>query len=228
LGGYHGLIQEFPCREALGCFLRQQLSSLVADLLELEVLRLIAGGQACCRNGYQREQQLPLACGSIGLRRPRLRGARGPSGEFLRRMRSRKSFHQVPSLLLLGLARREMSALRAYLEVEPALWGAAEKRFWQRLDVWRAQNLGSLVQHCLVLEGLDFGPDNPQLLVALIIDCQGLARVLDVRPGDAGSGQPWSELCASLKQRAIPAPILIKGAPEAARTHWPTATPLEI
>lgn len=227
-GGYLGLIQEFPCCEALGSFVCQQLASLVADLLELESLRLITGGDACCRNGYQQEQQLPLACGTIALRRPRLRGAGGPLGGLLRRLRSRKSFHEVPSLLLLGLARREMGGLRSYLEMEPALWEAAEERFWQRLERWRAENLGSLVQHCLVLEGLDFGPDNPQLLVALIIDRQGLAQVLDVRPGNANSSQQWSELCASLKQRAIPAPILIKGAPEVARSHWPAATALEI
>ena len=227
-GGYHGLIQDFPCCEALGSFLCQQISSLVADLLELESLRLIAAGDASCRNGYQQEQTLPLACGTLTLRRPRLRGAGGPLGEFLRRMRSRKSFHQVPSMFLLGLARREMEGLRSYLGVDPSLWKAAEERLWQRLERWRVENLGSLVQHCLVLEGLDFGPDNPQLLVALIIDRQGLAQVLDVRPGDANSSQQWSDLCASLKQRAIPPPILIKGAPEAARSHWPAATALEV
>ncbi|MBX3172176.1 MAG: transposase [Candidatus Eremiobacteraeota bacterium] len=227
-GGYHGLVQEFPCCDALGSFLRQQLSALILDLLELESLRLIAGGKAVCRNGYQQEQQLRLACGTLSLRRPRLRGAHTSPGDFLRVMRSRKSFHQLPYLFLLGLARREMGALQSYLGIEPDLWRAGEERFWARLTAWRTENLGALVQHCLILERLDFGPDHPQLLVALSIGPDGSARVIDARPGDASSSQQWSELCRTLKQRAIPAPILVKGAAEAALSHWPQATALEV
>lgn len=227
-GGYHGLVQEFPCYEALGSFLCRQLSIFVMDLLELESQQLIADGKALCRNGYQQGQQVRLACGTLSLRRPRLRSAHTPPGNFLRVMRSRKGFHQVPSSFLLGLARREMGDLRELLQVEAELWRKAEARFGQHLDQWRAENLDSLVQHCLVLERLEFGPDHPQLLVALVIDRQGLAQVLDVRPGDASSSQQWSELCSSLKRRAIPAPILVKGAPEVARSHWPQAVALEI
>ena len=226
--GYHGLVERFPCSEALGIFLRQQLSSLLVDLLELESSRLIAGGQATCRNGYQQEQQLPLACGGLTLRRPRLRGALQAPGEFLKVMRSRKSFHHLPYLFLLGLARRDMRELRDHLRVNVDLWRMAEELFWPRLDGWRAANLSSLVQHCLVLERLDFGPDHPQLLVALTIDRQGMAQVLDARPGDAASSREWSELCQSLKQRALPAPVLVKGVAEVAQSHWPQATALEV
>lgn len=227
-GGYHGLVREFPCRDALGSFLGRQLSAFILDLLELESSSLIAGGQALCRNGYQQEQQLRLACGALSLRRPRLRGSRTAPGAFLRGMRSRKSFHQLPYLFLLGLARRELGALQGYLEVEPDLWQMGEKRFWLRLQGWRTENLGRLKQHCLVLERLDFGPDHPQLLVGLSIGPDGVARVIDVRPGDASSSQEWSEFCRTLKQRSIPAPILIKGAGEAARSHWPEAVALEV
>ena len=226
--GYHGLVQQFPCSEALGNFLRQHLSAFLIDLLELESSRLIAEGCATCRNGYQQEQQLRLACGALSLRKPRLRGALQAPGDFLKVMRSRKSFHHVPYLFLLGLARREMGQLRDYLQVEPELWRAAEEPFWPRLDGWRAANLSSLVQHCLVLERLDFGPDNPQLLVALTIDREGVAQVLDARPGDAASTREWSELCNSLKERSLPAPIVIKGVAEVARAHWPQATALEV
>lgn len=227
-GGYHGLVQEFPCCDALGAFLRRELSALLLDLLESESLSLIASGQAVCRNGYQAEQQIRLACGTLSLRRPRLRGAQSTPGDFLRLMRSRKSFHQVPYLFLLGLARRDLGSLQNYLSLDPILWQAAEERFWLRLQGWRAENLDSLVQHCLLLERLDFGPDNPQLLVALSIGPDGVARVIDARPGDASSSQAWFELCRMLKQRAIPAPILVKGAAEAARRHWPQATALEV
>lgn len=226
-GGYHGLVQEFPCCDAVGGFVRQQLSSLILDLLELESSNLIADGLAVCRNGYQKEQQIRLACGSLSLRRPRLRGAPAV-GDFLRGMRSRKGFHEIPYLFLLGLARRDMGVLGNYLGVEAALWRLGEERFWTRLQGWRTENLGALVQHCLILEQLDFGPDHPQLLVALSIDRHGSARVIDARPGDATSGQEWSDLCRTLKQRSIPAPILVKGAAEAARTHWPGATALEV
>ncbi|MBN9416564.1 MAG: hypothetical protein J0I12_14060 [Candidatus Eremiobacteraeota bacterium] len=221
-------MQQFPCSEALGSFLRQHLSTFLVDLLEAESCRLIALGCATCRNGYQQEQQLRLACGALSLRRPRLRGAQQAPGEFLKLMRSRKSFHHVPYLFLSGLARREMGELRTYLQVDPDLWRSAEEPFWPRLDGWRAANLSSLVQHCLVLERLDFGPDHPQLLVALTIDREGTAQVLDARPGDAASSREWSELCHSLKERALPAPILVKGAAEVARSHWPQATPLEV
>lgn len=225
--GYHELVRRFPCCEALGSFLRQHLSSLLVELLESESSRLIATGHATCRNGYQKEQQLRLACGSLSLRRPRLRGAHQAPGDFLKVMRSRKGFHHVPYLFLLGLARRDMAELRDYLRVDFPLWTTAEAPFWPRLDGWRGANLSSLAQHCLVLEGLDFGPDHPQLLVALTIDRAGVAQVLDARPGDAASTREWSELCQSLKERSLPAPILVKGVAAVARSYWPQVTALE-
>lgn len=228
LAGYHTLVQRLPCSEALGSFLRQQLSMLLVDLLELEVAQMIAEGKAISRNGFQQEQALPLAFGSVSLKRPRLRGAAVAPGDFLKAVRSRQGFHHVPYLILLGLARQSLGALQAYLSLSEPLWRAAECRFWERLRQWRAAGLSSFEQHCLVLETIDFGEDAPRLLVALTIDRLGEAQLLELRPALKASASEWSALCESLKQRSLPAPILVKGVVEVARCHWPLATALEV
>lgn len=228
LAGYHSLVQQLPCSEALGSFLGQHLTALLVDLLELEAAQLIAEGQASCRNGFQQEQSLRLAFGSVVLRRPRLRGAVVAPGDFLKTVRSRQGFHHVPYLVLLGLARESLGTLQAYLRFSEPLWRTAESRFWERLRQWRAAALDSFEQHCLVLEKIEFGEDGPPLLVALAIDRIGEAQLLELRPALEASASEWSALCQSLKRRSLPAPILVKGMVDVARRHWPQATALEV
>lgn len=221
-GSYLKLVQDFPCCEALGHFVCQQLSALLVDLMELENCALLVAAGNGCRNGYQAEQHIRLACGTLSLRRPRLRGQASTGAGYLKRVRGRKGFQEVPFLLLQGLACRELSRLGCFLEVPADLWREAELLAWARLNQWRGRTLTAQGHHCLVLERLCFGPDLPQLLVAMTIDQRGQAQVLDAQPGDASSDHSWSELCRGLVQRSIPAPILVKG--KAAQRHWPQAT----
>ncbi|MBS2033369.1 hypothetical protein JST97_00160 [bacterium] len=184
------------------------------------LLRSVGGS----RNGYQTQQQILLACGALTLRRPRIRGQSGPSAAYLKVLRGRKAFQESPFLFLEGLARRDLSLLGRFLEVPQEFWTEAERASWLRLSQWRDQTLCSRGDHCLVLQSLSFGPDLPQLLVAVAIDQRGQAEVLDAQSGDASEQQSWSELCHRLKERSIPSPILVRGT--ATDIHWPHATVL--
>lgn len=223
-GNYLKLVQDFPCRESLGSFVCQQLDVLLRDLMEVETLALMLAAGGGSRNGYQAQQRISIACGTLTVRRPRVRGQQGPAAAYLKLVRGRKGFQEVPFLFLQGLARRDLAGLGQFMEVPTDFWCQVEGMLWARLNQWRSRTLDSRGGQCLVLQPLSFGPDLPQLLVALAIDQSGQAEVLEAHPGDADSEHSWSELCRRLKQRSIPPPILVRG--PAAQIHWPHATVL--
>ena len=212
---------------------RIKVREFIQVLLEEEVTELLGRGKSerrvaldapgAYRNGYGKKRRLTLGCGTITVRRPRVRGL---AERFKSRIlplfaRRTKEVNQLlPQLYLHGLAQGDFDlALRGLLgEGAPisASTVARLKEQWQaEWEEWRRRSLKGLnlvymwVDGVYIKAGLE--KTKAALLVAIGALSDGRKVILAVEPGYRESIESWADMLRSLKGRGLNYPRLVVG-----------------
>ena len=212
---------------------RGKVQELIQTLLEEEVTELLGrrrsrrreqvDGPTGYRNGYGKERNLTLSCGTITLRRPRVRGLEERFESrvlplFVRRTREVNQL--IPELYLHGLAQGDFDlALRGLLGEEAPISASTVARLkenWQgELAQWKKRRLAGLEVVYLWVDGVyvkaGLEKDKAALLVAIGGLSDGQKVVLAVEPGYRESTESWSGMLRDLKQRGMNSPRVVVG-----------------
>jgi transposase-like protein len=212
---------------------RMRVRDFIQTLLEAEVEELlgrqkserrqIADISAAYRNGYGKERRLTLGCGTIKIRRPRVRGLEGRFESQVLPLFSRrtKEVNQlIPELYLHGLALGDFDlALRGLLGKDAPISSGTVARLkekWQaEVEEWQQRSLSGLevvyvwVDGVYVKAGLE--KDKSALLVAIGGLSNGQKVVLAVEPGHRESSEGWSGVLRDLKERGMNRPRMVAG-----------------
>ena len=211
--------------EALESWVRARMQELIQDLLEEEVQELL-GRQRYehkkavdavngYRNGYGKRRHLTLSCGTVELRRPRVRGL---EQRFVSKIlplfvrRTREVADLLPELYLHGLAEGDFElALRGLLGEKAPLSGSTVARLkekWQaEYNQWKERSLKDLrivyvwVDGLYVKAGLEKEKAAVLAMVASLSD--GRKEILHLGSGYRESKESWAEVLRDLKKRGI-------------------------
>jgi transposase-like protein len=239
-----------PVWEGLEEFLRQRIQATVQALLEEELTshlrrrksqrRSVTDAPRGYRNGYGKRRRLTVSCGTIEVRRPRVRDVADHFEsrvlpKFMRQ--SEKVNNVLPELYLHGLAKGDFElALRGLLGGGATLSPASIERLrgkWQaEYDAWCARDLSDLdlvyawADGVYVKAGLE--REKAALLVVIGALANGRKVVLAVTPGYRESTESWRTVFSDLKRRGLEAPKLLvadgaAGVWAAAGEIWPGA-----
>ena len=219
--------------ERLEEMVREKAREFIQTLLEDEVTELLGRGKSergggladkpVYRNGYGKERKLTLSCGTITVRRPRVRGL---EERFESRVlplferRSKEVNQLIPELYLHGLAQGDFDlALRGLLGEDAPISAATVGRLkesWQtEWQEWRQRSLAGVelvymwVDGVYVKAGLE--KTKAALLVAIGACADGRKVILAVEPGYRESSESWAEMLRSLKERGLNYPRLVMG-----------------
>jgi putative transposase len=217
----------------LEAWVREHVQRFIQGLLEDEVTELLARGKherraavdapVGYRNGYGKPRRLTLSCGTIEVRRPRVRDL---DERFESRLvplfakRTNEVRELLPELYLHGLALGDFDlALRGLLGDGAALSPSTIARLktkWQgEYEAWRAERLDQLepvylwVDGVYVKAGLD--KDKAALLVAIAGCADGRKRLVALVAGHRESEAAWSGVLRDLKRRGFGCPKLVEG-----------------
>ncbi len=212
---------------------RVKVREFIQSLLEDEVTELLGRGKSerrevldgppAYRNGYGKRRSLTLGCGTISVRRPRVRGLaeRFKSRILPLFVRRTKEVNQLlPQLYLHGLAQGDFDlALRGLLGEEAPISASTVARLkeqWQgEWEEWRGRSLEGLglvymwVDGVYIKAGLE--KTKAALLVAIGALSDGQKVILAVEPGYRESVESWADLLRSLKERGLNCPRLVVG-----------------
>jgi putative transposase len=214
-------------------WVRGHVQRFIQGLLEDEVTELLGRGKherratvdapAGSRNGYGKPRRLTLSCGTIELRRPRVRGLEARFESQLVPLfakRSKQVAELLPELYLHGLALGDFElALRGLLGEGAPLSASTVARLktkWQAdYEAWCGQPLDELepvyvwVDGVYVKAGLE--KDKAALLVALAALGDGRKELVALVPGHRESEAAWSAVLRDLKARGLRCPKLVVG-----------------
>jgi transposase-like protein len=221
------------CFEELESWVRSKVQEQLQGLLEEEVSEFLGrlkwerregvDAPEGYRNGYGKPRGLTLSCGTIELKRPRVRETKEPFESRLLPLfakRSRESGDLLPELYLHGLAEGDFDlALRGLLGEDAALSASTVARLkvkWQaEWEQWRSRSLAELAVCYLWVDGIylkaGLEKDRAALLVVLGGLADGRKVVLSILPGHRESTESWSEVLRDLKQRGMVCPRLVVG-----------------
>ncbi len=212
---------------------RMKVRDFIQNLLEAEIddllgrqkseRRQVADSEIAYRNGYGKERRLTLGCGTIKLRRPRVRGLEGRFESQVLPLfsrRTREVNQLIPELYLHGLALGDFDlALRGLLGKDAPISSGTVARLkekWQaEVEEWRQRSLSGLevvyvwVDGVYVKAGLE--KDKSALLVAIGGLSNGQKVVLAVEPGHRESSEGWSGVLRDLKERGMNRPRMVAG-----------------
>jgi putative transposase len=220
-----------PCWDQLEEWARGKIQEFVQSLLEAEVTEFLGRAKwqrraavdaaTGYRNGYGKPRRLTMGCGTITLRRPRVRGL---EERFCSRLlplfarRTKAVSALVPELYLHGLAEGDFDlALRGLLgEAAPvsAATVARLKETWQaEWDAWRAQRLDDLEVVYLWADGIyvkaGLEQERAALLVVIAGCSDGRKVVVAVTPGHRESTESWAAVLRDLRERGMACPRLV-------------------
>ena len=214
-------------------WVRRKVQEFIQSLLEEEVTELLGRKKSdrrkavdsspAYRNGYGKERKLTLGCGTVKVRRPRVRGL---EGRFESRVlplfarRTREVNQLIPQLYLHGLALGDFDlALRGLLGEDAPVSAStaarlkegwqAEWRQWKRRSLAGIQVVYLWVDGVYVKAGLD--KEKAALLVVIGSLLDGRKVVLAVEPGYRESTESWSEVLRDLKERGMNCPCSVTG-----------------
>jgi putative transposase len=214
-------------------WVRRKVQEFIQSLLEEEIAELLGrqkserrkavDGSPAYRNGYGKERKLTLGCGTITLRRPRVRGLEERFESqvlplFARRTKGVSKL--IPRLYLHGLALGDFDlALRGLLGENAPVSAStvarlkegwqAEWREWKRRSLEDLQVVYLWVDGVYVKAGLE--KEKAALLVVIGGLLDGRKVVLAVEPGYRESTESWSEVLRDLKERGMNCPCLVVG-----------------
>jgi len=214
-------------------WVRRKVQEFIQSLLEEEIAELLGRQKSerrkavdsspAYRNGYGKERKLTLGCGTITLRRPRVRGLEECFESrvlplFARRTKGVSKL--IPQLYLHGLALGDFDlALRGLLgENAPvsASTVARLKEEWQaEWREWNQRSLEGLQVVYLWVDGVYVKAGLEKQKAALLVIIGGLLDgrkvVLAVEPGYRESTESWSGVLRDLKERGMNCPCLVVG-----------------
>lgn len=222
-----------PTWETLEEWVRGQVQSFIQRLLEDELTdfvgrrksqrRAVVDVPSGYRNGYGKPRRLTLRCGTIRVRRPRVRDCEERFASQVLPLFKRKSTkveEAVPELYLHGLAHGDFElALQGLLGEDAPLSGSTVARLkekWQaELAAWQSRRLDDVeavylwVDGIYVKAGLD--KEKAALLVVLAALSDGRKVMVAVTPGHRESTVSWSTVLRDLHQRGLRPPRLVIG-----------------
>lgn len=212
---------------------RMKVREFIQTLLEDEVTELLRRGKSerrdaldsppVYRNGYGKGRKLTLGCGTITVRRPRVRGLeeRFESRILPLFVRRSKEVNQlIPQLYLHGLAEGDFDlALRGLLGEDAPISASTVARLkegWQaEWEQWRRRSLAGLELVYLWVDGVYVKAGLEKTKAALLIAIGGLSDgrkiILTVEPGYRESSESWAEVLRDLKKRGLNCPRLVVG-----------------
>ena len=211
--------------EALESWVRGRMQELVQWLLEEEVQELL-GRQKYerkqpvdavqgYRNGYGKGRRLTLSCGTVELKRPRVRGL---EERFVSKIlplfvrRTREVADLLPELYLHGLAEGDFDlALRGLLGENAPLSASTVARLkekWQaEYNQWKRRSLKGLQVTYVWVDGLyvKAGLEKEKAAVLAVIGStsDGSKQILALCSGYRESKESWAEVLRDLKKRGI-------------------------
>jgi len=210
-----------------------KVREFIQALLEDEVTELLRRGKSerrdaldtppAYRNGYGKGRKLTLGCGTISVRRPRVRGLeeRFESRILPLFVRRSKEVNQlIPQLYLHGLAEGDFDlALRGLLGEEAPISASTVARLkeqWQaEWEQWRQRSLVGLELVFLWVDGVYVKAGLEKAKSALLVVIGGLSDgrkvILAVEPGYRESSESWAEVLRDLKKRGLNCPRLVVG-----------------
>jgi transposase-like protein len=237
-----------PVWEQLEGWVREQIQGLLQQVLEEEVTDLL--GRCRCarkpavdaasgyRNGHGQPRRVSLTCGTVEVRRPRVRGLEDRFESRLLPMfarRTREVGQLLPELYLHGLALGDFElALRGLLGEGAPLSPASVNRLrvtWEdQFAQWNQRRLDdrqlvyAWADGIYVKAGLE--KDKAALLVIVGALSDGRKEVLAVVAGFRESTASWLTLLRSLRDRGLQPPRLLiadggMGIWSAADQVWP-------
>ena len=217
----------------LEVLVRMKVREFIQTLLEDEVTELLRRGKSerrgaldsppVYRNGYGKGRKLTLGCGTITVRRPRVRGLeeRFESRILPLFVRRSKEVNQViPQLYLHGLAEGDFDlALRGLLGEDAPISASTVARLkesWQaEWEQWRRRSLGGLELVYLWVDGVYIKAGLEKAKAALLVIIGGLSNgqkvILAVEPGYRESSESWAEVLRDLKRRGLNCPRVVIG-----------------
>jgi transposase-like protein len=214
-------------------WVRRKVQEFIQSLLEEEITELLGrqkserrkavDGSPAHRNGYGRERKLTLGCGTIALRRPRVRGLEQRFESrvlplFVRRAKGVNKL--IPWLYLHGLSLGDFDlALRGLLGEDAPISASTVTRLkegWQaEWREWKQRSLEGLQVVYLWVDGVYVKAGLEKEKAALLVVVGGLLDgrkvVLAVEPGYRESTESWSEVLRDLKERGMNCPCLVVG-----------------
>jgi transposase-like protein len=214
-------------------WVRRKVQEFIQSLLEEEIAELLGrqkserrkavDGFPAYRNGYGKERKLTLGCGTITLRRPRVRGLEERFESrvlplFARRTKGVSKL--IPRLYLHGLSLGDFDlALRGLLGEDAPVSASTVARLkegWQaEWSEWKRRSLEGLQVVYLWVDGVYVKAGLEKQKVALLVVIGGLLDgrkiVLAVEPGYRESTESWSEVLRDLKERGMNCPCLVVG-----------------
>jgi transposase-like protein len=214
-------------------WVRRKVQEFIQSILEEEIAELLGRRKSerrkavdsspAYRNGYGKERKLTLGCGTITLRRPRVRGLEERFESrvlplFARRTKGVNKL--IPQLYLHGLALGDFDlALRGLLGKDAPVSASTVARLkegWQtEWGLWKRRSLEGLQVVYLWVDGVYVKAGLEKEKAALLVVIGGLLDgrkvVLAVEPGYRESTESWSEVLRDLKERGMNCPCLVVG-----------------
>lgn len=211
--------------EAMG---RLRIQSWLQDLLEEELTMLLGRGKSeripvvdgspVYRNGYGKPRRLAMSCGTITVRRPRVRGLEERFESRLLplfKRRTEEVGELLPQLYLHGLAQGDFElALRGLLgegaPLSPSSIERLRSKWIAEYDEWRQRSLDGVevvylwADGIYVKAGVDDGKAALLVIVAGLRD--GRKIVLSVESGQRESTETWSRILRDLRRRGLNVP----------------------
>jgi transposase-like protein len=211
--------------EAMG---RLRIQRWLQELLEEEITLLLGRGKServavvdgsqVYRNGYGEPRKLAMSCGTITVRRPRVRGLEERFESRLLplfKRRTEEVGELLPQLYLHGLAQGDFElALRGLLgegaPLSPSSIERLRSKWIAEYDEWRQRSLEDIevvylwADGIYVKAGVDDGKAALLVIVAGLRD--GRKIVLSVESGQRESTETWSRILRDLRRRGLNAP----------------------
>lgn len=217
--------------ENLESLVRGQVQSFVQLLLEEEVTELLGRVKSArrsavdepraYRNGHGRSRKLSMTCGTIEVRRPRVRGLeeRFESRVLpLFKRRTKEIAELLPQLYLHGLAQGDFElALRGLLgdgaPLSPSSIERLRGRWTAEYEAWRRRSLKGVRSVYIWADGVyvkaGLEKDKAALLVVIAGLEDGRKMVVAVEPGHRESQAAWSSVLRDLRERGMSTPQLV-------------------
>jgi transposase-like protein len=219
--------------ETLEEWTKGKIQKWIQDLLEAEVTELLGREKSerrkpldsppGYRNGHGKPRRLTMSCGTITVRRSRVRDLdeRFESRILpLFKRRTEKVSELIPELYLHGLAQGDFDlALRGLLGEEAPLSPGTVARLkekWQgEYEQWLSRSLEDLEVVYLWVDGIyvkaGLEKSKSALLVAIAGLSDGRKVIVALEPGHRESEASWSGLLRGLRRRGLSSPRLVIG-----------------
>ena len=223
--------KSMPTWDALEEWLRGEIGNRIQSVIEEEVSQFLgrewyerrSAVDACAgyRNGYGKPRRLSTSCGTIQIRRPRVRNL---EERFESRIlplfarRTKEVGQLLPELYLHGLSQGDFElALRGLLgegaPLSPASIARLRAKWVVEHQDWKERRLDgrelvyAWADGIYVKAGLE--KDKACLLVVIGAMSDGRKEVLALTPGYRESTESWLEVLRDLRDRGLEQPILI-------------------